>query len=71
MNAKHQAISAAVLTLDRGAQIAGSSALSATSALSRFLRDLRYQTLHENFDKTAATIGKFHLGQTYDVTSRL
>ncbi|GAA5235182.1 acyl-CoA dehydrogenase family protein [Verticiella sediminum] len=71
MNAKHQAIAAAVLAVERGAQIAGSSALDAGSALSRFIRDLRYQTLHENYDKTAATIGKYHLGQAYDVTSRL
>ncbi len=71
MNAKHQAITAAVIAVDRGCQIAGSSALSADSALSRFVRDLRYQTLHENFDKTAATIGKYHLGQAYDVTARL
>lgn len=71
MNAKHQAISAAVLAVDRGCQIAGSSALNADSAIARFVRDLRYQTLHENFDKTAGTIGKFHLGQAYDVTARL
>ncbi len=71
MNAKHQAIAAAVLAIDRGAQVAGSSALDADTDLSRFIRDLRYQTLHENLDKTAATIGKFHLGQAYDVTARL
>jgi alkylation response protein AidB-like acyl-CoA dehydrogenase len=28
-------------------------------------------TLHENIDKTAATIGKFHLGQEFDTTARL
>lgn len=71
MNAKHQAIAAAVLAMDRGCQIAGSSALAADSALARVVRDLRYQTLHENYDKTAATVGKAHLGQAYDVTSRL
>lgn len=71
MNAKYQALSAAVATIDRASQIAGSSALLADSPLARFVRDLRYQTLHENIDKTAATIGKFHLGQSYDVTSRL
>lgn len=71
MNAKHQAISAAVMAIDRGAQVAGSSALNADSDLSRVIRDLRYQTLHENYDKTAATIGKYHLGEAYDVTARL
>lgn len=71
MNAKHQAIAAAVLAIDRGAQVAGSSALDADSDISRFIRDLRFQTLHENYDKTAATVGKFHLGQAYDVTARL
>ncbi|MGI4813840.1 MAG: acyl-CoA dehydrogenase family protein [Janthinobacterium lividum] len=71
MNAKHQALDSAITVMDRAAQIAGSSALSNSSALPRLIRDLRYQTLHENFDKTAATLGKFHLGQTYDVTARL
>ncbi|CAN5410829.1 acyl-CoA dehydrogenase family protein [soil metagenome] len=71
MNAKHQALNAAILTIDRGTQIAGSSALSADGTLSRFIRDLHYQALHENTDKTAATVGKYHLGQAFDVTSRL
>jgi alkylation response protein AidB-like acyl-CoA dehydrogenase len=71
MNAKHQAIETAIIVMDKAAQIAGSSALFANTVLSRFIRDLRFQTLHENLDKTAATIGKFHLGQSYDVTSRL
>ncbi|MEC5386434.1 acyl-CoA dehydrogenase family protein [Uliginosibacterium sp. H3] len=71
MNAKYQALGAAVKTIELASQIAGSSALDADSALSRFIRDLRYQTLHENTDKTAATVGKYHLGQSYDVTSRL
>jgi hypothetical protein len=39
--------------------------------LSRLVRDLRVQTLHENLDKTAATIGRAHLSQTYDTTARL
>ncbi len=71
MNAKYQALAAAVLAIDRSAQIAGSSALDADSHLSRFIRDLRYQTLHENYDKTAATVGKYELGQPFDVTARL
>ena len=71
MNAKYQALGAAVSVMDKAAQIAGSSALNANSPLARFIRDLRYQTLHENTDKTAATVGKFHLGQHYDVTARL
>jgi alkylation response protein AidB-like acyl-CoA dehydrogenase len=71
MNAKYQALGAAVTVIDKAAQIAGSSALNANSPLSRFIRDLRYQTLHENTDKTAATVGKFHLGQQFDVTARL
>jgi hypothetical protein len=39
--------------------------------LSRMIRDLRVHTLHSNVDKTAATIGKFHLGQSFDTTDRL
>ena len=71
MNAKYQAIQSAILTMDKAAQIAGSSAMWADSVLSRFVRDLRVQTLHNNQDKAAATVGKFHLGEPYDVTSRL
>lgn len=71
MNAKYQALTAAVEISDKAAQIAGSSALLGDSPLARFIRDLRFQTLHENVDKTAATVGRFHLGQSYDVTSRL
>lgn len=71
MNAKYQALTAAVEVMDKASQIAGSSAFFGDSALARAIRDLRFQTLHENVDKTAATIGKYHLGQSYDVTSRL
>lgn len=71
MTAKHRAIENAVMTMDKAAQIAGSSAFHAKSALSRSFRDLRVQTLHENLDKTAATLGKFHLGQDFDTTARL
>ena len=71
MTAKHRAIENAVMVMDKGAQIAGSSAFHAKSPLARSFRDLRVQTLHENLDKTAATIGKFHLGQEFDTTARL
>ena len=69
--AKHRAIENAVTAMDKGAQIAGSSAFHARSSFARFFRDLRVQTLHENLDKTAATIGKYHLGQEFDTTARL
>jgi alkylation response protein AidB-like acyl-CoA dehydrogenase len=39
--------------------------------MARFFRDMRIHTLHENLDKTAATIGKFYLGQEFDTTARL
>ena len=71
MEAKHRAIENAVMVMDKAAQIAGSSAFWADSPFSRFYRDLRIQTLHENLDKTAATIGKYHLGQEFDTTARL
>lgn len=71
MNAKYQAIASSIVTMDRAAQIAGSSAFGADAPLARAIRDLRVQTLHENADKTAATIGKYHLGQAYDTTARL
>lgn len=71
MTAKHRAIENAVIVMDKAAQIAGSSAFHATSPLARSFRDLRVQTLHENLDKTAATIGKYHLGQEFDTTARL
>lgn len=71
MLAKHRAIENAVIVMDKAAQIAGSSAFWADSDLALKFRDLRIQTLHENIDKSAATIGKYHLGQSYDVTARL
>ena len=70
-NAKWQALEAAEQVATIGAQIAGSTAFATDTAISRIVRDLRVQTLHENVDKTAATIGKFYLGQAYDVTARL
>jgi len=69
--AKHRAIENAITVMDKAAQIAGSSAFWADSVLARFVRDLRVQTLHENVDKTAVTLGKYHLGQAFDTTSRL
>ena len=39
--------------------------------MSRFFRDMRIHTLHENLDKTVATIGKYYLGQEFDTTARL
>ena len=71
MLAKHRAIENAVIVMDKAAQIAGSSAFMADSPLALKFRDLRIQTLHENIDKSAATLGKYHLGQSYDVTARL
>lgn len=71
MNAKYQALDTAVTVMSKAAQIAGSSALSYDTPLARGIRDLRYQTLHENMDKTAATLGRYHLAQAYDVTARL
>lgn len=69
--AKHRALENAVTIMDKAAQIAGSSAFAADAPLSRFFRDLRVHTLHENLDKTAATLGKYHLGQPFDTTARL
>jgi alkylation response protein AidB-like acyl-CoA dehydrogenase len=69
--AKHRALENAVQVMDKAAQIAGSSAFWADSPMSRFYRDMRIHTLHENLDKTAATLGKFHLGQPFDTTARL
>ena len=71
LEAKHRAIDNAVMTMDKAAQVAGSSAFWADSAMARFFRDMRIHTLHENLDKTAATIGKFYLGQEFDTTARL
>lgn len=71
MCAKHRAIENAVMAMDKGAQIAGSSAFWADSPMSRLFRDLRIHTLHENLDKTASTLGKFYLGEPYDTTARL
>ncbi|MDI1344968.1 MAG: acyl-CoA/acyl-ACP dehydrogenase [Pseudolabrys sp.] len=71
MVAKHRAIENAVIVMDKAAQIAGSSAFMDGAPLNRIYRDLRIHTLHENLDKTAATIGRYHLGQEFDTTARL
>lgn len=71
MAAKYRAIETAVMVMNKGAQIAGSSAFHAKSPFARIFRDLRVQTLHENLDKTAATIGRSCLGQEFDTTARL
>lgn len=69
--AKHKALDTAVYALDKAAQVLGSSAFTADSDFSRIYRDLRTQTLHENPDRSAATLGQQHLGQSFDTTSRL
>lgn len=71
MVAKHRAIENAVMVMDKAAQIGGSSMFWADTPMSRFFRDMRIHTLHENLDKTAATLGKYHLGQPFDTTARL
>lgn len=71
MEAKHRTITAAVEVMDKAAAIAGSSAFLDNSALARFYRDLRFHTLHENVDRTAATIGQAYLGEAFDTTARL
>ena len=57
--------------MDKSAQIAGSHALTGHALFSRMMRDLRIHTLHSNVDKSAATIGKYHLGQNFDTGDRL
>lgn len=71
MLAKHRAIDNAVICMDKAAQIAGSSAFLGDAPLSRLFRDLRVHTLHENVDRTAATLGQDSLGETFDTTARL
>lgn len=69
--AKHRATTTATFVMDHAAQIAGSGALNGEQPIARMLRDLRIHSLHSNVDKTAATIGKYHLGQKFDTTDRL
>lgn len=69
--ARHQATHCATEVIDKGAQIAGSHALMGSGIFARMMRDLRIHTLHSNLDKSAATIGKYHLGQSFDTADRL
>lgn len=69
--ARHHATRTVIEIMDKSAQIAGSHALTGTGKFQRMMRDLRIHTLHSNVDKTAATIGKYHLGQNFDITDRL
>jgi alkylation response protein AidB-like acyl-CoA dehydrogenase len=71
LEARHHATCCAAAVMDKAAQIAGSHALMEGGALARMMRDLRIHTLHSNVDKTAATIGKYNLGQDFDTTDRL
>ena len=71
MLAKHRAIDNAVICMDKAAQIAGSSAFLGDLPLARLFRDLRVHTLHENVDRTAATLGQYSLGESFDTTARL
>jgi len=69
--ARHHATRTVMEVMDKAAQIAGSHALTGSGKFQRMLRDLRLHTLHSNVDKTAATIGRYHLGQNFDITDRL
>jgi alkylation response protein AidB-like acyl-CoA dehydrogenase len=69
--ARHQATLCATAVMDKGAQIAGSHALTVGGLFNRMMRDLRIHTLHSNVDKSAAIIGKYHLGQSFDTGDRL
>lgn len=71
MIAKHRSIDNAVTVMNKAAQIAGSSAFLGDAPLSRFFRDMRIHTLHENIDRTAATVGQAALGMQFDTTARL
>ena len=69
--ARHQATLCATVMMDKAAQVAGSHALTGHGLFARMMRDLRIHTLHSNVDKSAATIGKYHLGQSFDTGDRL
>ncbi|MFF7709021.1 acyl-CoA dehydrogenase family protein [Pseudomonas sp. NPDC007930] len=58
LGAKHQAIDVAQQLLDGVVQIAGPSHFGAASALARKYRDLRFLTMREHLDRTAAQVGK-------------
>lgn len=71
LEAKHQAVRATGEVMEKAAQVAGSSAFLDDAPLTRLFRDLRMHTLHSSLDKMAATVGKFHLGESFDTTDRL
>lgn len=58
LGAKHQAIDVAQQLLDVVAQIVGPSHFGAASDLARQYRDLRFLTMREHLDRTAAQVGK-------------
>lgn len=58
LGAKHQAIDVAQQLLDVVVQIVGPSHFGAASELARHYRDLRFLTMREHLDRTAAQVGK-------------
>jgi alkylation response protein AidB-like acyl-CoA dehydrogenase len=58
LGAKHQAIDVAQQLLDVAVQIVGPSHFGAASDLARQYRDLRFLTMREHLDRTAAQVGK-------------
>lgn len=58
LGAKHQAIDVAQQLLDVVVQIVGPSHFGAASDLTRQYRDLRFLTMREHLDRTAAQVGK-------------
>lgn len=58
LGAKHQAIDVAQQLLDVVVQIVGPSHFGAASELARQYRDLRFLTMREHLDRTAAQVGK-------------
>ncbi|MBV6826516.1 acyl-CoA dehydrogenase family protein [Pseudomonas sp. PD9R] len=58
LGAKHQAIDVAQQLLDVVVQIVGPSHFGAASDLARQYRDLRFLTMREHLDRTAAQVGK-------------
>lgn len=58
LGAKHQAIDVAQQLLDVVVQIVGPSHFGAASPLARQYRDLRFLTMREHLDRTAAQVGK-------------
>ena len=69
--AKNTAVQAVEWVANEAVQIHGGMGYMRESEVDRHFRDMRIHTLHENLDKTAATIGKYYLGQEFDTTARL